>query len=78
MTEPAVCVPTAAGTILAATHAAEPEEEPPGVCPIWRGLRVAAGVRLASSVVTVLPMITAPAVRRAATQVASSDGRRPL
>ena len=44
MTEPAVCVPSAAGTMPAAMAAAEPEEEPPGVCSRLRGLRVAAGV----------------------------------
>ena len=43
MTEPPVCVPSAAGTMPAATAAAEPEEEPPGVCSGLRGLRVAAG-----------------------------------
>ena len=29
--EEVVCVPSASGTIMAATAAAEPEEEPPGV-----------------------------------------------
>ena len=32
MTEPLVCDPTASGTMPAATAAAEPEDEPPGVC----------------------------------------------
>ena len=35
MTEPFVCVPTARGTMCAATAAAEPLDEPPGV---WSGL----------------------------------------
>ncbi len=78
MTEPPVCVPTAAGTMPAATAAAEPEEEPPGVCSRFTGLRVRDGVRVASSVVTVLPRMTAPARRSAVTQEASSEGRRPL
>src|SRR5262245_11428707 len=62
----------------AATAAADPEEEPPGVCSRLRGLRVREGVKLASSVVTVLPRMTAPAARRAATQAASLRGWRPL
>ena len=32
MTEPIVCVPRANGTMPAATAAAEPLEDPPGVC----------------------------------------------
>ena len=32
ITEPLVCVPIAAGTCPAATAAAEPDDEPPGVC----------------------------------------------
>src|SRR6267378_1128096 len=43
ITEPLVCVPTATGTWPAATAAADPEEEPPGVCLGFQGLRVAAG-----------------------------------
>ena len=61
ITEPLVCVPIASGTIPAATAAAEPDEEPPGVRAGSCGLRVLPGVMEASSVVTVLPMITAPA-----------------
>ena len=77
MTDPTVCVPSAAGTMPAATAAAEPEEEPPGVCSGLRGLRVLPGVKVASSVVTVLPMMTAPARRSAVTQAASAVGWRP-
>ncbi len=32
MTEPPVWLPTAIGSMPAATAAAEPDEEPPGVC----------------------------------------------
>jgi hypothetical protein len=38
--DPAVCVPIAKGTMLSATAAADPEEEPPGVCVKRSGLRV--------------------------------------
>ncbi len=55
ITEPLVCVPTATGTWPAATEAAEPEEEPPGVCLPFQGLRVSAGCMKANSVVAVLP-----------------------
>jgi len=42
-----------------------------------RGLRVLLGTWVASSVVTVLPRMTAPAARSAAIQVASASGCRP-
>src|ERR1700686_5282622 len=61
MTEPPVWLPSAIGSMPAATAAAEPEEDPPGVWAGLRGLRVAAGCRLASSVVTVLPRMRPPA-----------------
>ena len=61
----------------AATAAAEPLDEPPGVWAGLCGLRVLPGERVANSVVTVLPMITAPAARSLATTVASRDGVRP-
>jgi hypothetical protein len=60
-----------------ATAAAEPLEEPPGVCAGLRGLRVLPGKAEANSVVTVLPSMTAPALLRAATQAASCFGRWP-
>jgi hypothetical protein len=41
--EPLVWVPRATGTIPAATAAAEPIEEPPGVCPRFQGLVVLPG-----------------------------------
>src|SRR5258707_12165053 len=56
MMDPPVWLPRASGTMPAATAAAEPLEEPPGVWPGWCGLRVLPGVRVANSVVTVLPM----------------------
>ena len=74
MTEPPVWVPTATGTIPAATAAAEPDEDPPGVCSGLTGLRVRDGMWVASSVVTVLPRMTAPARRKAVTHAASSAG----
>ena len=48
------------------------------MCSGLRGLRVLPGVKVASSVVTVLPMMTAPARRSAVTQAASAVGWRPL
>jgi hypothetical protein len=69
MTEPRVCVPMATGTKPVATAAAEPLEEPPGVCAGFQGLRVLPGVRKANSVVTVLPITRPPrASRRRTTQ----------
>ena len=61
----------------AATAAADPLDDPPGVCAGLCGLRVLPGVRVANSVVTVLPMMTAPAPRRSDTTAASRDGVRP-
>ncbi len=43
--EPTVWVPIAAGIIRAATAAADPDDDPPGVCPRDQGLRVGAGSR---------------------------------
>src|SRR4051812_36674787 len=51
--EPPVCVPTASGSMPAATAAAEPADEPPGVRPGALGLSVAVGFRKANSVVVV-------------------------
>src|SRR5947207_3071387 len=75
--EPAVWLPSASGTMLAPTAAAEPLEEPPGVCSGFHGLRVLPGEKYAHSVVTVLPRITAPAARSILTTTASSRGVRP-
>ena len=64
----------APGTIRAATAAADPDDDPPGVCPSDHGLRVGAGSRYANWVAWVLPRMTAPAARSRATSVASLDG----
>src|SRR5579859_1008449 len=71
ITEPTVCVPRARGQKPAATAAAEPLLEPPGVCAALCGLRVGPGSTQANSVETVLPSIIAPAARNALTQAAS-------
>src|ERR1700758_620429 len=76
-TEPITCVPSAALTMPAATAAAEPLDEPPGVCAVFHGLRVPRGSEAANSVVTVLPTITAPASRSARTLAASFSERQP-
>jgi hypothetical protein len=78
---PPVCVPSARGTWKAATAAAEPEEEPPGV---WRALCgfVVLGprVEMANSVVVVLPRGRAPSwertTREGASCVFGGDGKR--
>jgi hypothetical protein len=70
-------VPSAALIIPAATPAAEPLLDPPGVRRRSCGLRVPRGSVEANSVVTVLPTITAPASRKAATLAASRSERKP-
>ena len=75
--EPPVCVPIASGTMRSATAAAEPLEDPPGVCAGLCGLRVAGGCRLANSAVAVLPRMMQPARRSSATTAASARGRLP-
>src|SRR5271168_4573665 len=75
--EPITCVPSAALTMPAATAAAEPLDDPPGVCAVFHGLRVPRGSEAANSVVTVLPKITAPASRSARTLAASFSERQP-
>src|SRR5262247_4540115 len=75
--EPVVWLPSASGTMPAATAAADPLEEPPGVCSGLCGLRVLPGEKYANSVVTVFPMITAPAARSIAITLASREGVRP-
>src|SRR5437867_12757987 len=75
--EPVVWLPSASGTMPAATAAAEPHEEPPGVYAGLCGFRVFPGVRVANSVVTVLPMMTAPAARSNEATDASRDDVRP-
>src|SRR5215203_2141258 len=56
MIEPPVWVPSASGTMPAPTAAADPDDEPPGVWPGLRGLRVGVGSRCANGVVAVLPI----------------------
>ncbi len=77
ITEPAVWVPNPSGTMPSATAAAEPLDEPPGVCAGFCGLAVLPGVKQANSVVTVLPSTIAPAPRARATHAASAAGRCP-
>ncbi len=77
ISEPAVCVPKASGTMPSATAAADPLDDPPGVCVRRRGLAVGPGEKYANSVVTVLPSTTAPQERTRATQAASAVGRKP-
>src|SRR5260370_26490559 len=66
-TEPSPSEQSAAGTSPEATAAAEPPEEPPGVCSRLHGLRVIPNAgpsvigHCPSSGVLVLPTITAPA-----------------
>ncbi len=74
ITDPPVCVPTANGTKPAATAAAEPADEPPGVRPGALGLSVVVGLKKANSVVLVLPITSPPARRTAPTIAASTLG----
>jgi hypothetical protein len=76
-TEPFVCVPSASGTMPAATAAADPLELPPGVCSTLRGLRVGPGVIYANAVVCVLPRRTAPRFLSSVMMSASSTPTRP-
>ena len=61
----------------AATAAAEPEDEPPGVRSGSKGLVVGPGWAPPSSAVTVLPRMTAPARRSAHTAALSRFGKLP-
>src|SRR3954452_7836355 len=78
MIEPPTWVPTAAGTMLAPTAAAEPDEEPPGVRALSNGLVVGPGCEPPSSAVTVLARLTAPAWRSAQTAALSRLGKLPF
>src|SRR5262249_53760367 len=60
----------------AATAAADPLLDPPGVWATFHGLRVPRGKDMANSVVTVLPIMTAPAARSATTLAASFHDRQ--
>ena len=78
MTEPRTWLPVASGSIEAATAAAEPEDEPPGVRVRSQGLLVGAGRAMVSSVVVVLPTMTAPPRRSASTCAASTPATLSL
>ncbi len=76
--EPPVCVPIASGTWKSATAAAEPLDEPPGVCVSRSGLPVRATRPVApNSTVSVLPSSNAPALRSTETQAASTPAPKP-
>src|SRR3984957_4436865 len=75
--EPITWVPSPTGITPAPTAAADPLLDPPGVRAGSHGLRVPRGSVAANSVVTVLPRITPPASRSAATLAASSSLRKP-
>ncbi len=81
--EPAPSEPIAAGTTPAATAAAAPPLEPPGVWSVFQGLRVAPcrGVSVKchwpTSGAWVLPITIAPASRRRRTASASRAAGRP-
>ena len=77
MIEPPTWVPIAAGTMRAATAAAEPDEDPPGVRAGSNGFVVGPGCEPPSSAVTVLPRTTAPAWRSAYTAALSRFGKLP-
>src|SRR5258705_7243234 len=77
MVDPIPGAPSAALPSPAAPAAAEPLLEPPGVRLTSHGLRVPRGSVAANSVVTVLPTMTAPAERKAATDAASLYERQP-
>lgn len=76
MVDPTVWVPKAMGKKPAATPAADPLDDPPGVCRTLRGFRVGARFETANSVVTVLPATIAPARLNAVTQLASGPSNR--
>ena len=77
ITEPPVCVPSASGIMPAATAAADPDDDPPGVWPWLRGLSVRVGSSEANAVVVVLPMTLAPACFSSMTTAASPRDRNP-
>src|SRR3982074_1390523 len=84
-TDPAPSEPSAAATRPEATAAAEPPDEPPGVCSGFHGLRVAPNAvpsvngHWPSSGLLVLPTMTAPAAlsRRTAGESVVAQGKSP-
>ena len=81
--EPPVSEPKPPGTNRAATAAALPPEEPPGIRSRSQGLRVtwlalfSVEEPIANSSMLARPMKTAPASRRRAATVESAGGRKP-
>ena len=79
--EPPVSVPVAAGVRRAATAAALPPEEPPGMRLASQGLRTALQAEfslpepMANSSQFSLPSVTMPSLARRATTVASNGER---
>src|SRR5262249_60127218 len=77
-TEPPPSVPSASGVTPAATEAAAPALEPPGVLPVFHGLRVMPLSGLSptalqpNSLVVVLPIRIAPAAFMRSTTGASA------
>jgi len=61
----------------AATAAADPDDDPPGVWSWLRGLSVAVGSFAANAVVVVFPAMVAPACVSNMTTGASARGRNP-
>src|SRR3954454_9795533 len=80
--EPPVSVPIASGASKAATDAAEPPDEPPGIRSRSQGLRVGPYAEfsvdepIANSSMLALPRMTTPASRSFVTTVASYGGRQ--
>src|SRR5258708_6912466 len=74
ITDPLVCVPIAPVTWPAATAAAGPDDDPPGVCRGFHGFLVFEGSRNANAVVTALPKTKPPARFNRTMQAASSFG----
>src|SRR6186997_2555321 len=78
--EPPVSDPSASGTTPAATAAADPPLDPPGIRSRFQGLRTGPNAEfsfdepIANSSQLVLPTMTAPAASRRATAVASNGG----
>ena len=81
--EPPVSVPMASGASNAATAAAEPPPEPPGIRSRSQGLCVGPYAEcsveepIANSSMLVLPRIGMPAARSRVTTVASYGGTQP-
>src|SRR3954447_904210 len=81
--EPPLSLPWASGTIAAATAAAEPPDDPPGVRVGSHGLRVGPACRgsvvgrLPNSDMLVTPTTTKPACLRRRTTYALYSGRWP-